>query len=130
MAPRTEDHRDEGDFTSPPEQEENTGASNMGVGTNHTARSEPFVVPPVTDKTPDAPPVSPTTISSSSPPETSKPASSPVISPAKSPAKGPPAPPPVSSKSKPLAASAAGAKKKPASWKTTEVKSEQLFGAL
>nr|XP_051221413.1 uncharacterized protein LOC127339629 [Lolium perenne] len=101
----------------------------MGAGSDHTVRSEPFVVPPVTDKTPEAPPVSPTKVSSSAPPEGSIPASSPVISPAKSPAKGPPAPPPVSSKSKPPAAPTAGAKKL-SSRKTTAITLEQLSGAL
>ncbi|KAK1613213.1 hypothetical protein QYE76_036886 [Lolium multiflorum] len=117
-APRTEDHRDEGDFTSPPEPEENPGTSNMGVGTDHTARSEPFVVPPVADKAPEAPPVSPNKVSSFAPPEGSKPAS---------PAKGSPAPPPVSSKNKPPTAPAA---KKLSSRKSTAITSEQLSGAL
>jgi hypothetical protein len=42
-APRTEDHRDKGGFTSPPEREEDSGASHMGASSEHTMR---FCPPP------------------------------------------------------------------------------------
>jgi hypothetical protein len=57
VAPQTEDHRAEEDFTSPPDFED-PGASNMGAGLEQTGRSEPLV-PPVLEKTSKAPTASP-----------------------------------------------------------------------
>ena len=87
-APEPEDHRAEGDFSSPPETE-NSGAGNMGAGTDQAGRSEPLVVPPILEKTTEAPTASPKKTSSSAMPEGSKPTS---------PAKGSSAAPPASSK--------------------------------
>ena len=115
-APEPEDHRAEGDFSLPPETE-NSGAGNMGAGTDQAGRSEPLVVPPVLEKTTEAPTASPKKTSSSAVPEGSKPAS---------PAKGSSAAPPASSKKPPTAPPA----KKVSSRKGTTVTAEQLSGAL
>ncbi|KAM0901505.1 hypothetical protein ACQ4PT_019952 [Festuca glaucescens] len=111
-APENEDHRAEGDFSSPPEFED-LGASNTGAGSDQTGRSEPLV-PPVLEKTTEAPSASPTRTSSSAP---SKPAS---------PAKGPAVPPPASLKKPPPAPFG----KKVSSRRSTAITVEQLSGAV
>jgi hypothetical protein len=63
-----EDHRDGDDFSSPPEQDEESGAGNMGAGNDQPGSSEPAVVPLIPDN-------------SSPMPATSEPADSTVIPP-------------------------------------------------
>ncbi|KAK1667036.1 hypothetical protein QYE76_055195 [Lolium multiflorum] len=111
-APDNKDHRVEGDFSSLPEFED-PGASNTGTGSDQAERSKPLV-PPVLEKTDEAPPASPNKTSSSAPP---KPAS---------PAKGPAVLPPTSFKKPPLAPSS----KKFSSRRSTAVTAEQLSGAV
>jgi hypothetical protein len=115
-APDNEDHRAEGDFSSPPELE-NFGTNNTGAGSDETGWSEPLVVPPVLEKTSEAPPASPNKTSSSAPPE------GPELP---SPAKGPAVPPPASFKKPPPAPSA----KKVSSRKGAVVTADQLSGAV
>jgi hypothetical protein len=110
-APDKEDHRAEGDFASPPELED-PGANNMGAGSDQTRRSEPLV-PPVLEKTTEAPSASPTKTSSSAPPKPP------------SPAKGPAVPPPASSRKPPPAPSG-----KKSSRRGTTVTADQLSGAV
>ena len=100
-APETSHHRAEEDFSSPPEAED-TGASNIGAGSEDTGRAEPLV-PPVPKKKKKASASSP----SKSVPDSSAPASS---SPAKdapdapAPSRGTSMPPPAAPTGKPAAA--------------------------
>jgi hypothetical protein len=89
----------------------------MGAGSDQAGRSEPLVVPPVLEKTNEAPPSSPNKTSSSAPPEGSK---------LPSPAKRPAVPPPAPFKKPPPAPSA----KKVSSRRGTAVTAEQLSGAV
>ncbi|KAM0895907.1 hypothetical protein ACQ4PT_023559 [Festuca glaucescens] len=128
-APKTDDHRDGADFTSPPERDEDPGAGNMGAGFDQTGSSDPVVVPPVLDKSSsDAPPVSSIPVPPSPPPATLEPAGSTVIPPApptKSPGKT------ISSPGKPPVAPGVGKiKKKLASRRAPEVTPNQLSNAL
>ncbi|KAM0848037.1 hypothetical protein ACQ4PT_054640 [Festuca glaucescens] len=101
-------HRAEEDFFSPPEIED-TGAGNMGAGSEPSGRSEP-VVPPVPEKTKQTATASPSKTSSTSarPP---------------SPAKGAAAPPPASAGKPPSAP-------RQSSRKGTEVIAEQPTAAV
>ncbi|KAK1695347.1 hypothetical protein QYE76_012044 [Lolium multiflorum] len=101
-----------GDFSSPPEFED-PGASNMGAGSDQIGRSKPLV-PPVLEKTTEAPSASPTKTSSSAPPNL------PSL------AKGPAMPLPTSIKKPPPAPSG----KKFSSRRNTAVTVEQLSGAV
>jgi hypothetical protein len=115
-APDNEDHHVEGEFSSPPELE-NSGASNMGTGSEQAGWLEPFVVLSVPEKTSEAPPASPNKTSSSAPPE------GPELP---SPAKGPAVLPPASFKKPPPAPSA----KKVSSRKGAVVTADQLSSAI
>ncbi|KAK1564062.1 hypothetical protein QYE76_018260 [Lolium multiflorum] len=98
-APETSHHRAEEDFFSPPEAED-TGASNIGAGSEDTGRAEPLVPPVPKKKKATASP-------SKTAPEPSAPATS---SPAKetpeasAPTKDAPSPPPAAPAGKPVAA--------------------------
>jgi hypothetical protein len=70
-APDPEDHHGEADFSSPPERDEDSGAGNMGAGTEQTKAPEPTVVPSASTS---APPASTAPVSTSTPPAPSKPA--------------------------------------------------------
>ncbi|KAK1625829.1 hypothetical protein QYE76_000144 [Lolium multiflorum] len=97
-APETSHHRAEEDFFSPPEAED-TGASNIGAGSEDTGRAEPLV-PPVPKKKATASP-------SKTVPETSAPATSPPakeVPEASAPTKDAPPSPPAASTGKSAAA--------------------------
>ncbi|KAM0921736.1 hypothetical protein ACQ4PT_006674 [Festuca glaucescens] len=106
-APKRRHHRAEEDFFSPPEIED-TGAGNMGAGSEPSGRSKP-VVPPVPEKTKQTSTASPSKISS--------------ISARPSPAKGVAAPPPASAGKPPSAP-------RQSSRKGTEVTAEQPTAAV
>nr|XP_051212020.1 actin cytoskeleton-regulatory complex protein pan1-like [Lolium perenne] len=89
----TEDRRAEGDFSSPPEVQD-TGASNIGAGTEDAGRAEPLV-PPVPEKT---------TTSTSSPSKSVPDSSAPANSSAAKDAPEAPAPPPAAPAGKPTTA--------------------------
>ncbi|KAM0900836.1 hypothetical protein ACQ4PT_020399 [Festuca glaucescens] len=108
-APKKKHLRTEEDTSSPPEHED-TGANNMGAGSEETVRPEPLV-PSAPEKTPQTPAASPSKTSSPAPPPTS------------SPAKDAPAPPPASV-SKPPPAPRKGSRT------GTEVNAEQLSSVV
>ena len=108
-APKKKHHRAEEVFSSPPETED-TGAGNMGAGSELSGRLEPLV-PPVPEKTKQA--------STSSPSRTSSSAATKIPSPAK----GAAAPPPASGSKPPPAP-------RQSSRKGTEVTAEQLSAAV
>nr|XP_051201858.1 uncharacterized protein LOC127315405 [Lolium perenne] len=108
-APKSKHHRTEEDLTSPPEYED-TGASNMGAGSEEVVQSEPLV-PPVLEKKKQASDASPSKTLSIAPP------------PSSSPAKDAPAPTSASASKPPLAP-------RKSSRKGTEVTAEQLASAV
>jgi hypothetical protein len=89
-ASKRKHQRAEEEFSSPLEFED-TGASNMGAGSEETGQSEPLV-PPVLEKTKQASTASPDKASSSAPPPPSSPAKGATAPPPASATKPPPAP--------------------------------------
>lgn len=92
-APESTDHRAEEDFFSPPEAQD-TGANNIGAGTEDAGRAEPLV-PPVPEKT---------KTSASSPSKSVPDSSAPASSSAAKDAPDAPAPPPTAPTGKPATA--------------------------